>query len=166
MGSLELSCLLTQGLVFGLGFVCVTVAIPVIVFLLCVAVAIPATVFSLPLLLSKEFWSGMGSDGFSDLQIPFRWRCRRCYTNIPAGLRGKYGQAVAARTGELSTGSSTSSGEEERKSKSQEAEIKSFGPKLITIGSGGEKKRREGKAFHSTLERKLNGGRVENGLCG
>ena len=40
-----------------------------------------------------------------------RWRCRRR-------------QAVAARTGKWSTGSSTSSGEEDRKSKSQEAEIK------------------------------------------
>ena len=26
-----------------------------------------------------------------------RWRCRRCYHGIPAGLRGKYRQAIAAR---------------------------------------------------------------------
>ena len=45
-----------------------------------------------------------------------RWRCRRCYHDIPAGLRGKYRQATAARTGEWSTGSWTSSREEDRKS--------------------------------------------------
>ena len=44
-----------------------------------------------------------------------KWRCRRCYSNIPAGLQGKYRQAVAAKSGAWSTGSSTSSGEEERK---------------------------------------------------
>ena len=37
-----------------------------------------------------------------------RWRCRRCYHDIPASLRGKHRQAVAARNGERSTGSSTS----------------------------------------------------------
>ena len=62
-------CLLTQGEVFGLRF-CIAVAIPATVFLLCVAVAIPTNVFlfvlvwPLPLLLSKDFWSGMGSNGF------------------------------------------------------------------------------------------------------
>ena len=107
----------------------------------------PVLVWSLPLLLSKDFRSGMVSDGFQtqrrglwipgkeraervlagaiaidgrgvDLQILFGvkwWRCRRCYNNIPAGLCGKYRQAVAARTGEWSTGSSTSSGEEDKK---------------------------------------------------
>ena len=49
-----------------------------------------------------------------------RWRCRRCYNNIPPRLRGKYRQAVAAKSGEGSTGSSTSSGEEDKK----DAEIK------------------------------------------
>ena len=55
-----------------------------------------------------------------------RWRCRRCFNNIPQGLRGTYRQAVAARTGEWSTGSSTSSGEEDKKAKSQEAEMKAL----------------------------------------
>ena len=27
-----------------------------------------------------------------------RWRCRRCYSNIPAGLQGKYRQATSAKT--------------------------------------------------------------------
>ena len=35
-----------------------------------------------------------------------RWRCRRCCNDIPAGLRGKYRQAIAARTRGWSTGSS------------------------------------------------------------
>ena len=40
------------------------------------------------------------------------WRCKRCYNNIPAGLHGKYRQAVAAKSGEWSAGSSASSVEE------------------------------------------------------
>ena len=51
----------------------------------------------------------------SESNVWTRWRWRRCYHNIPAALYGKYGQAVAAK-GEWSTGSSRSSGEEERKS--------------------------------------------------
>ena len=54
----------------------------------------------------------------SESNVSTRWRCRRRYHDIPAGLRGKYRQAIAASTGEWSTGSSTSSGEEDRKSKS------------------------------------------------
>ena len=60
----------------------------------------------------------------SESNVWTRWRCRRCYNGIPAGLRGKYRQAVAAKSGEGSTGSSTSSGEEDKKLKSQDAEIK------------------------------------------
>ena len=44
----------------------------------------------------------------SESNVWTRWRCRRCYSNIPAGLQGKYRQAVAAKSGEWSTGSSTS----------------------------------------------------------
>ena len=57
----------------------------------------------------------------SESNVWTRWRWRRCYHNIPAALYGKYGQAVAAK-GEWSTGSSRSSGEEERKARSLEAE--------------------------------------------
>ena len=60
----------------------------------------------------------------SESDVWTRVRCRRCCFDIPAGLRGKYRQATAGRTGEWSTGSSTSSGEEDRKSKSLEAENK------------------------------------------
>ena len=35
----------------------------------------------------------------SESTVWTRWRCRRCYYHIPAGLRGKYRQATAARTG-------------------------------------------------------------------
>ena len=51
----------------------------------------------------------------SESNVWTRWLCRRCYRDIPAGLRGKYRQAIAARTGERSTGSSTSSREAENK---------------------------------------------------
>ena len=59
-----------------------------------------------------------------------RWRCRRCYHDIPAGLRGKYRQPIAARNREWSTGSSSSSGDEERRNKNLEAEDKGFEPGL------------------------------------
>ena len=131
-------CLLTQGHMFGLWF--------------CVACRDPGDflspvcccrdlgdclslllVWSLPLLLSKDFRSGMVSDGFqtqrrgswilgkeraekvlasavsidwrkewtckygSESDVWTRWRCRRCHHDIPAFLRGKYRQAIAAR---------------------------------------------------------------------
>ena len=57
----------------------------------------------------------------SESNVWTRWRCRRCYHDIPAGLRGKHRQAIAGRTGEWSAVSSTSSQEEDRKSKSLEA---------------------------------------------
>ena len=33
----------------------------------------------------------------SESNVWTRWRCRRCYSNIPAGLHGKYRQAVTAK---------------------------------------------------------------------
>ena len=44
-----------------------------------------------------------------------RWRCRRCCSNISSALQRKYRQAVAAKPGEWSTGSSTSSGKKTEK---------------------------------------------------
>ena len=35
----------------------------------------------------------------SESNVWTRWRCRRCYSDIPAGLHGKHRQAVAARSG-------------------------------------------------------------------
>ena len=67
-----------------------------------------------------------------------RWRCRRCYDDIPAGLRGK---AIAARTGRWSTGCSTSSGDEGGKSKSLESENKWIRARLEALPKGS-------KAFH------------------
>ena len=91
-----------------------------------------------------------------------RWRCRRCYHDIPAGLRGKYRQAIAARTGERSTGSSTSSGEEDRKSRNMEAENKELRARIegfVEEGRGRSSRR----ARPSIQERKRVGGRVGNG---
>ena len=51
-----------------------------------------------------------------------RWSCRRRYHNIEAELYGKYRQAVAAKSGEWSTGSSGSSEEKQRKARSLELE--------------------------------------------
>ena len=73
--------------------------------------------------------SAISTDGRKDGTCKFcsesnvwtRWRCRRCYHDILAGLRGKYRQAIAGRTGEWSAVSLTSSREEDRKSKSLEA---------------------------------------------
>ena len=81
----------------------------------------------------KEFWHMRSRFGWrkewtwkfcADSNVWTRWRCRRCYNNIPAGLHEKYRQAVAAKSGEWSTGSSASSGEEDRKARSLEAENK------------------------------------------
>ena len=55
----------------------------------------------------------------SESNVWTRWRCRRCYHNIQAVLYGKYRQAVAAKSGEWSPGSSGSSGEEEREKSSK-----------------------------------------------
>ena len=60
----------------------------------------------------------------SESNVWTRWRFRRCYHNIPAALFGKYRQAVAAKSGKWCTGSSGSSGEEETKARSLEAEKK------------------------------------------
>ena len=70
----------------------------------------------------------------SELNVWTRWRCRRCHHDIPAGLRGKCRQAMTSRTGEWSTGSSTSSGEEERRNKNLEAENKELRARLEVLG--------------------------------
>ena len=76
----------------------------------------------------------------SESNVQTRWRCRRCYHDIPAGLRGKYRQPIAARTGEWSTDSSTSSGAEDRKSKTLEAENEELRSRIEAM----EKKAEEG----------------------
>ena len=58
----------------------------------------------------------------SESNVWTRWLSRRCYNNIPAGLLGKKRQAIAAKSGEWSAGSSASSGEEDRKARAMEAE--------------------------------------------
>ena len=44
----------------------------------------------------------------SETNVWTRWRCRRCYSNIPTGLREKCRQAISAKTGRWSTESSPS----------------------------------------------------------
>ena len=63
-----------------------------------------------------------------------RWRCRRCYHNIPASLHRKYEQAIAAKSRDWSTGSSGSSGEEERKARSLEAENQELRARIEAMG--------------------------------
>ena len=97
----------------------------------------------------------------SESDVWTRVRCRRCCFDIPAGVRGKYRQAIDARTGEWSTGSSTSSGEEDRKSKSLEAENKEPRTRIEAL----EKKRRRSprRTRPSSQKRKRHGGRVWSG---
>ena len=85
----------------------------------------------------KEFW-----------QMQSRLMGER--SNIPAGLQGKYRQAVAAKWGEWSTGSSTSSGEEDRKTRSLEAENKELRARIDAM----EKKERVQGGPSSLLKKK------------
>ena len=79
----------------------------------------------------------------SESNVWTRWRCRRCYNNNPAELHGKYRQAVAAKSGEWSTGSSASSGEEDRKARSLEAENKELRARIDALekNEGGQGRR-------------------------
>ena len=61
----------------------------------------------------------------SESNVWTRWRCRRCYNNIPAGLRGKCRQAVAARTGEV-----VPSSRRTRSTRVRRLRSKSFGRRL------------------------------------
>ena len=69
-----------------------------------------------------------------------------------ADLRGKYRQAIAARTGEWSTGSSTSSGEEDRKSKNWEAENKDLRGRIEALEKKGGEGAQGGQGFPSRRE--------------
>ena len=69
----------------------------------------------------------------SESNVWTTWRCRRCCSNIPAGLQGKYRETVVAKLGEWSTGSSTSSGEEDRKARSLEAENKELRARIDAL---------------------------------
>ena len=81
-----------------------------------------------------------------------RWRCGRCYHDIPAGVRGKHRKAIAARTGGWSTGSSTSSGEEGRKSKSLEAENQELRARIEALERRGGEGVQGGLGFPSRRE--------------
>ena len=68
----------------------------------------------------------------SESNVLTRWRCRRCYHNILASLHRKYEQAIAAKSGDWSTGSSGE--EEERKARSLEAENKDLTARIGAMG--------------------------------
>ena len=95
----------------------------------------------------------------SESNVWTRWRCRCCYNYLPTGLRGKYRQAIAARVGEWSTGSSTSCGEEERRNKSFEAENEELRARLEALEKEG-KRRSPRRARASIKERERSGRRV------
>ena len=123
--SLELSLFVDTGLGVWFVVVCVAVAIPATVFLLCWCGPCPKDFRSgmgsdgfqaqrrgswIP---GKEMAEEMLADAISidgriewicifcsESNVWTRWRCRRCHTNIAAGLWEKYRQVVAARTGE------------------------------------------------------------------
>ena len=90
----------------------------------------------------------------SELNVSTRRRCRRCYTNIRAGLREstsrqwqqgpQKGQRAPRRRAERRIESL----------KVRRQRIRSFGPKLSIIGSRVEEKRREGKAFHPVCRKR------------
>ena len=86
-----------------------------------------------------------------------RWRCRRCYSETPAGLRGKHRQAVAARSGEWSTGATTSSGEEDRKTRSLEAKKKELRARIDASEKKGGEGVQGGQSIPSRKEGDLEG---------
>ena len=53
-----------------------------------------------------------------------RWRCRRCFSNIPASLQGKHKHAIFAKNKGWYSGSSSSRGGEEGKFGDQEEELR------------------------------------------
>ena len=88
--------------------------------------------------------SAISTDGRKDGTCKFcsepnvwtRWRCRRCYHDILAGLRGKYRQAIARRTGEWSAVPSTSSWRKMESPGSLEEGHKEFRARLETLKKG------------------------------
>ena len=157
--------------------------------LCCASVAIPATVLPCAVInvtaLALGWFSVMGKQCFPNAEKEFvdpgkeraervlagaiaidgrkERVCKICseskvWTRCPAGLRRKYWQAVAARTGEWST----FGGEEDRKAKSQEAEIKELRAQIEQYRkqSGGAEQGGQGL---STWKRKWLRGSVGNG---
>ena len=83
----------------------------------------------------------------SEPNVWTRWRCRRCYSDILAGLRGKHRQA-----GEWSTDSTTSSGEGDRKTRSLEAENKELRATIDALEKKGGEGVQRGQGVPSRKE--------------
>ena len=88
----------------------------------------------------------------SESNVWTRWRCRRCHSDIPAALRGKHRQAVAARSREWSMGSTTSSEEEDRKTRSLEAENKELRARIDALEKNGGEGVQGGQSIPSRNE--------------
>ena len=58
----------------------------------------------------------------SEANVWTRWRCRRCYSNIPAGLQEKHKHAIFAKNKGWYSGSSSSNGGKEKRLRDQEEE--------------------------------------------
>ena len=98
---------------------------------------------------------------FSETNVWTRWRCRRCYSNIPAGLQEKYRLAVSAKTRAWSSGSSSSNGGEGKWPRDQDAEIKEL---RALNSSGGSREWRWGRECEvSRRKEKVVLSRLENG---
>ena len=74
--------------------------------------------------IARDGWEEWMCKFSSETNVWTRWRCRRCYSNVPAGLQGKHKQALFAKNKEWSSGSSSSSGGDERKHSDEEEELK------------------------------------------
>ena len=62
----------------------------------------------------------------SETNVWTRWRYRQCLSNIPAGLQRKHKETVLATNKEWNSGSSSSSGGDERWQSGQEEELKNL----------------------------------------
>ena len=59
-----------------------------------------------------------------------RWRCRKCFSSIPSVLQGKCRQAVSAKGGRCSSGSSSSSGGDNKNCRTSDAEVQALREEL------------------------------------
>ena len=124
------------------------------------AIVFPSCLCGLAALVSgKVFWLVIGSDGFQTARISRvsgqvraervlaeaitidgrkGWTCKFVAGDVIITSRcrctGKYKQAIAAKSGDWSTGSSGSSGEEDREARSLEAENKELGARIDAMG--------------------------------
>ena len=91
--------------------------------------------------------NGSASFVCSETDVWTRWRCRRCFSDIPAGLQGKHKKAFSEKNKGWYSGSSSSS--EERKPSDQQEELEELRSKVELLSkqqrwSKGPETRRSG----------------------